>query len=83
MKSLAFDVMGNIDSFRRSTDTTVWFKNFKHAYQGNQLIRITNAGRASRNNSFTYDGNDNGTKNTRLGIKQIQCNYLNLAKKFV
>lgn len=82
-EELAYDVMGNIDTLRRSNGATSWYNHFKYTYLGNQLTKVTDAGTALRTNNFTYDANGNGRTNLRLGITDIQYNYLNLPKQFV
>ncbi|MBD1435005.1 RHS repeat-associated core domain-containing protein [Sphingobacterium sp. DN00404] len=82
-EELAYDVMGNIDTLRRTNGGTGWYKHFKYSYTGNRLNSVADAGSANRGNSFIYDANGNAKTNTRLGITDIEYNYLNLPKKFV
>lgn len=82
-EELAYDVMGNIDTLRRSNGSTAWYNHFKYSYTGNKLGSVTDAGTAVRSNSFTYDANGNAKTNTRLGITDIEYNFLNLPRKFV
>nr|WP_165793146.1 RHS repeat-associated core domain-containing protein [Sphingobacterium haloxyli] len=82
-EELAYDVMGNIDTLRRTNGDTGWYNHFKYSYTGNKLNSVTDIGTANRDNSFIYDVNGNVTKNDRLGITDIEYNYLNLPKKFV
>ncbi|NQD72836.1 RHS repeat-associated core domain-containing protein, partial [Sphingobacterium shayense] len=82
-EELAYDVMGNIDTLRRTNGSSGWYNHFKYTYVGNQLTKVTDAGTAARSNTFSYDANGNGRTDSRLGITEIQYNYLNLPKKFV
>ena len=82
-EELAYDVMGNIDTLRRTRGGTGWYNHFKYSYTGNRLNGVSDIGTANRDNSFTYDVNGNAKTNTRLGITDIAYNYLNLPKKFV
>ncbi|NQD69971.1 RHS repeat-associated core domain-containing protein, partial [Sphingobacterium shayense] len=82
-EELAYDVMGNIDTLRRTNGSSGWHNHFKYTYVGNQLTKVTDSGTAARSNTFSYDANGNGRTDSRLGITEIQYNYLNLPKKFV
>ncbi|GGH26786.1 hypothetical protein FAZ19_18415 [Sphingobacterium alkalisoli] len=75
--------MGNIDTLRRSSGSTGWHNHFKYSYTGNRLNGVADAGTAARSNTFTYDANGNAVTNSRLGITNIEYNYLNLPRKFV
>jgi len=77
-EELAYDVMGNIDTLRRSNGATGWYNHFKYTYSGHRLNGVNDAGTAKRHNSFTYDVNGNAITNTRLSITKIDYNYLNL-----
>ena len=81
-EELAYDVMGNIVSLRRTHGSAGYSTNFKYTYLGNQLTKVVDGVNSARNNTFGYDGNGNGISNSRLGITSIQYNYLNLPNKF-
>ncbi|GGH26750.1 RHS repeat-associated core domain-containing protein [Sphingobacterium alkalisoli] len=82
-EELAYDSMGNIDTLRRSSGSTGWYNHFKYSYTGNRLNGVADAGTAARGNTFTYDANGSAITNSRLGITNIEYNYLNLPRKFV
>lgn len=82
-EELAYDVMGNIDTLRRTNGGTGWYNHFKYSYTGNKLNSVSDIGTANRDNSFIYDVNGNVKTNNRLGITDVEYNYLNLPGKFV
>lgn len=81
-EELRYDNMGNIDSLRRTNGSITLSNNFKYAYEGHRLTKVTDSATSTRTNGFSYDINGNATTNTRLGITKIDYNYLNLPVKF-
>ncbi len=81
-EELAYDNMGNIDTLRRTNGGTGWSNHFKYHYTGNRLKSVADAGSAGMDNGYTYDENGNGKSNSRLGITDIEYNYLNLPSKY-
>ncbi|WP_257667188.1 DUF6443 domain-containing protein [Parapedobacter tibetensis] len=81
-EELAYDNMGNIDTLRRTNGGTGWSNHFKYHYTGNRLDNVADAGSAGMENGYTHDANGNGKSNLRLGITDIEYNYLNLPSKY-
>jgi len=83
-EELSYDVMGNINTLKRTNGSTAYFNNFAYNYtngtvKGNQLMGITDAGTAVQNSNYQYDENGNQKSDSRKGIT-IAYNMLNLPK---
>ncbi|MEE1945894.1 DUF6443 domain-containing protein [Pedobacter sp. KR3-3] len=84
-EELAYDVMGNIISLKRTNSAAGYLNYFTYDYThngqlSNKVYDIGDTGTASQSNSYTYDVNGNQKTNNRLGITNIDYNYLNLPK---
>jgi RHS repeat-associated protein len=83
-EELSYDVMGNINTLKRTNGSTAYFNNFAYNYtngtvKGNQLMGITDAGTAVQSSNYQYDENGNQKSDSRKGIT-IAYNMLNLPK---
>ncbi len=83
-EELSYDVMGNINTLKRTNGSTAYFNNFAYNYtngtvKGNQLMGITDAGTAAQSSTYQYDENGNQKSDSRKGIT-IAYNMLNLPK---
>ncbi|MBK1442511.1 RHS repeat-associated core domain-containing protein [Parapedobacter sp. ISTM3] len=81
-EELAYDNLGNIDTLRRTRGSTGWANHFKYHYTGSRLGSVSDAGTAAMGSSYGYDANGNVTSNSRLGITNIEYNYLNLPGRY-
>ncbi|MCL9806898.1 T6SS effector amidase Tae4 family protein [Flavobacterium amniphilum] len=88
-ESLNYDKNGNITILQRSGYTNAnvfdqWLDNLTYTYQGNQLVKVDDAGNKTEGfkdvtatTDYTYDNNGNLITDINKAITSISYNYLN------
>jgi len=81
-EQVAYDMVGNINTLKRTNTTTAntYLNNFTYNYTpatGNQLQSVTDVGTNAQSSTYAYDLNGNLNKDTRNQVTNITYNLLN------